>query len=260
MLPDYGNGIYRREIRVCVTPATPDTPGRAVGELVDDFHHFRATLLHDGDTVRDARGEALRHPWTACAGAVDPLRRLVGVRLEDSLRAAPRHTPSKLQCTHLFDAAALAIAGAARAAGDRHYRVEIPDRDPGGVTHARLWCDGALVLEWTVCWNDITAPEPFAGRSLRGGRLAAWAASVLAGDRLEAVMVLQRACAISMGRYFDLEGAATAADVARAPFGACHAYQPERVHEAARMQGSLRDFTEAPDLAAEFARFPSEES
>ena len=50
-------GRFCREIHVTIEP------GRAIGELVDDFHHFRATIEFEAGTITSVVGEALRIPW-----------------------------------------------------------------------------------------------------------------------------------------------------------------------------------------------------
>jgi hypothetical protein len=239
----YGSGIYRREVRV------EARPGCATGELVDDFHHFRARIWHDGARVLEVRGEALRHPWTTCAGAAQPLRRLIGIRLAASPRAAAAHTQARAQCTHLFDAASLAIARAARGGGGRVYRIAVPDRVEGR-TRATLERDGSPLLAWELAGPGIVAPEPFAGRALRGSGFADWAEGALEPELAEAALVLQRACAIAAGRAMDLEGIPRAADVPLAPLGACHTYAPGVVERALRVVGSARNLSCASDLRA----------
>ena len=133
--PDYGTGAYRRRIRLIAGDHTVS------GELEDDFHHFRATIEHDGKQVTAARGEALRVPWTTCPGSILPLARLKGLNLSRSLLAAGKHTSSRAQCTHLFDAACLAVAFAAQGGrGERIWDAVVPDR-VAGATVATLHRD-----------------------------------------------------------------------------------------------------------------------
>jgi hypothetical protein len=247
----YGSGIYRRELSVQM-PA----PGIAVGELIDDFHHFRATVHHDGTRVREVVGEAPRYPWATCAGAVLPLRRLEGMPLlgAGSLRAAGRYTSWRAQCTHLFDAAAAAIARSARGAGPVTYRIAAPD-PANGRGRIELERDGEALLAWSFDGPRITAPEAFAGRLLRGGALADWAESRFDPDLAEAVLVLHRAATIAGARAIDLEAIDRADGVQpRNPMGQCHTYTPGVVEHGWRMRGSVRNLTGVADLrAASFA-------
>lgn len=242
----YGTGCYRRELLVRCEA------GVAVGELVDDFHHFRSTLHHDGSRVTRAVGEAIRYPWTTCAGASLPLQQLVGFPLAPSLRAASRFARWRDQCTHLFDAAALAAVAAARGLRERRWSIAIPDRVQGR-TRATLACDGAPALAWDVDADLIGAAAPFGGRRLASG-FADWAEAELERDLALCALLLQRALVISTGRGLDLEQAERATSLSRAPAGQCHTYQPGTAERALRMLGSVRNWDAASDLRAEFGR------
>lgn len=247
----YGEGIYRRELSVRMPG-----PGRVVGELVDDFHHFRAQLEHDGRCITRAHGAAVRHPWVTCAEAAAPLRRLEGMALAGagSLRAAARHTSARAQCTHLFDAAALAIARLARGAGPVVYRIAVPDVVDER-TRPQLWCDGELLLDWRVKGFEVEAPEPFTGQLLRGGGLAAWAEAELPPELAEPALLLQRSCTIARGRALDIEAFDRADRMApRAMEGACHTYTPGVVERAWRMLGTRRELTDVDDIRAASVR------
>jgi hypothetical protein len=241
----YGQGVYRREVSVRI-PAT----GVAVGEVIDDFHHFRATVRHDGRAVIEVQGESVRYPWATCAGAVAPLKRLSGMSLAGagSLRAAGRHTAWRSQCTHLFDAAAIAIARSARRAGPITYRIAAPDAE-GGRSRIELERDGRALLAWSLEGLEITAPEPYAGHRLRGGAFADWAEAELDPELAEAVLVLHRAATISGARMIDLERIERADLVLpHNPMGQCHTYTPGTVEQGLRMRGSVRNLTGIADI------------
>jgi hypothetical protein len=241
----YGSGVYRREVSVRM----PD-PGLAIGEVIDDFHHFRAEIRHDGSRVVDASGEALRYPWATCAGASLPLRRLAGMPLRGSgsLRAAARYTSWREQCTHLFDAAAIAIARSARGSGPVTYRIALPDLREGR-GQISLERDGRALLAWSLDGLRITGPDPFTDRLLRGGAFADWAESELDAELAEAVLVLHRAATISGARAIDLEAIERADAVQpRNPMGQCHTYTPGTVEQGLRMRGSVRNLTGVDDI------------
>lgn len=239
----YGSGIYRRELHVRLAP------GRAEGELIDDFHHFLVVVHHDGTRVTEVEGEVVRQPWETCAGALIALGALRGMPLEGSLRAAGRYTPARFQCTHQFDAAALAIARAGRDAGDVVYRIEIPDRVEDR-SRATLERDGQLVLDWEVGTFEILGPEPFAGRALFGGAMAPWIERSFDVERAEAALLLHRASVISMGRQMNLDTVQFAGELELKPIDACHTFQTGRYERAARVRGSGRNYTAVPDLLA----------
>jgi hypothetical protein len=241
----FGSGVYRREVSVRM----PE-PGLAMGEVIDDFHHFRASIRHDGSRVREAHGEALRHPWATCASADLPLRRLEGMPLAGagSLRAAGRHTNWRSQCTHLFDAAAIAIARSARGVGPVTYRIAAPDAREGRA-RIELARDARPLLAWSLDGLRITGPEPFAGHLLRGGGFADWAEAALDPELAEAALVLQRAATICGARAIDLEAIDRADGVQpHNPMGQCHTYTPGIVERGWRMRGSVRNLTEIEDL------------
>ncbi|MDD9933490.1 MAG: DUF2889 domain-containing protein [Myxococcales bacterium] len=237
---DYGTGAYRRRILLIAGQ------GEVSGELEDDFHHFRAVLEHDGQRVKRARGEALRVPWTTCPGAVRPIARLEGLPLARSLRAGAAHTPPAAQCTHLFDAALLAVSFASRGQpGRRCWDATVPDRKQGA-TSATLELDGQRVLQWDLQRWRITGPEPFAGRKLIGG-FGRWAEESLEPDLAEAAQVLQRAVYIATGRRNDFEQMERAVDHVDTMGAACHTFGPEQVEQALRVKGSVRDYSLQPD-------------
>ena len=239
----YGSGVYRRRIRIEVTADT------AIGELEDDFHHFRAILRHDGSKILEGTGVALRMPWTTCAGAMRPLERLQGLSLQSSLLATAKFTDPRMQCTHAFDAATLAVAHAARfsknpsSPSSRCYSVDIPDRKKG-LTRAELRRDGELILIWELDRVTIQSPEPFSGRSLSGGRFASWAEETFDEDGAEAAQVMRRACVISMGRIYQFDAIPHARLFAAASGGACHTFRKEIMPGADRVPDTTRDFTD----------------
>ena len=244
--PDYGNGVYRRRI-------TLEAHGdHVIGELEDDFHHFRAVLRHDGSRITAARGEALRMPWTTCGDAAAQLVSLEGAPLTRSLIAVARYTNPRLQCTHTFDAATLAVAHAARhrdasrASTTRRYTVDIPDRIDGR-SSPELRRDGELILRWQIAKQEIEAPAPFAGRSLGGGGFARWCEEQLPPEEAEAAQVMRRACHISIGRIYAFDEIPNASLFAGASGGACHTFQPEIVEGADRVLGSGRDFSDTKE-------------
>jgi hypothetical protein len=244
--PGYGKGVYRRRI------VLEAGDGVVTGELEDDFHHFRAVLHHDGTRITRARGEALRMPWTTCGDAAAQLRSLEGAPVTRSLIAVAKHTNPRLQCTHTFDAATLAVAHAARQREDggasvtRRYAVDIPDRISGR-TAPELRRDGALLLRWELDRQQIESPEPFAGRALGGGAFARWCEESFPPDAAEAAQVMRRACHISMGRIYSFDEIPNATLFAGASGGACHTFQPGVVERAHRVKGSGRDFSDAAE-------------
>lgn len=248
---DYGDGCYRRSIRLEAT-------GREVrGELADDFHHFAVVVRHDGDRVVDVAGEDVRVPWTTCPGAIAPLRRMEGATLATPLLDLVRYTAPREQCTHLHDLTCLAIAhasrGGAASASTRRYDVGVPDRVDRKTT-CTLSRDGEAMIRWDIAGLRIADAEPPAvagiecGMTIGSRSMRTRLAEEPGTDAAEAAWVLQRAIFIGLGRQHDFERMRTAeafADVVGT--GACHSFAAERVGDAQRVQGTVRDFTRHPE-------------
>lgn len=241
MAPPAQSDRFCREIHIGTAP------GRAVGELVDDFHHFRASIEHDGSSITGIRGEALRIPWQTCGGAIDPLQSLLGMPLARSLRQVAKHTRSHLQCTHLYDAACIAIARAAREAGPICFRIEVPDRVAGETT-ATVFRNGAPAFHWHLRGYQIEHPQPFVGRSLYGDDLASWLEETFDPEESETLLVLHRACMIAGGRALPLDDYARAIDVPGTRSGVCHTYSDTYGPTSFRVTGSIRDLARSDDL------------
>ena len=236
----YGEGVFRRRYRL---RAEPD---RVVADMEDDFHRFRVLLSHDGEHVTQVEGEAYRYPWTACPGATTPLRALTGMALSERFSAGAERTNPRVNCTHLFDLASLAVTHAAGKRELRQYDLVVPDRDARGCTHPTLQRDGAQVLSWDVESTEIVAPAPFAGQGLRGSGFLAWAEAHLDAETAEAALLLRRSLFIAMGRVRDLDEAAAASAYMGVARGSCHSFTPGIAEGALRVRGTSLEFSSAP--------------
>jgi hypothetical protein len=236
----YGRGVFRRRIRLAARGE------RVRAELEDDFHRFAVELRHDGRRVVEARGEALRFPWTACAGATARIEALAGAPLVARAVDLAARTDATLHCTHLHDLAALALAHAAAGRARREYAVAVPDRI-GGATRPSLARDGEPLFVWEVAGDCIAGPAPFAGVPLRGRAFIDWIAAELDPDGAEAAWVLRRALFIALGRAGDLDAVPTAAAVTAMVGAPCHSFQPAIAPRARRVVGSTREWTDDPD-------------
>jgi len=225
-------GAYRRAVRI------EAKPGVATAEMEDDVHHFKATLIHERDVVQEARGEAVRTPWTICPGSLDVLRSLAGLRLEE-VRALPSASRSQ-HCLHLLDVALLAAGRAKDAPFSRLYRIEA-DYD-AELPSLKLWRDGEEILAWNVD-GDFTGGR-IVGSAFDGLTLAQIPRRLagLSRDEAEAVMILRRASHISGVRRLDLDAFGSSGQGAK-PDGSCYAKQPTRQGQALRVIGASRDFS-----------------
>jgi len=247
-------GIYRRRILL------RGAPGCMCADFEDDPHRHGVEIHHDGERVTAAKGEALRIPWTACAGAPSVIDRLVGMRLSPDPLAVFEHTAAREQCTHLFDIAGLAVAHAARGTVERRYDIEIPIWTAEGAKRATLRRDGVAVLEWDVAFDmrgsTLLGPPRFAGQTIR--RLLDWARQHCTDlDEFEAVAILRRAVHIAGSRFSDLDQHESPAAFAANLSGACYVFRRQGPPEAARIKHSTRDFTYTPEeMLASLRAFP----
>ena len=224
------------------------SPGVVEAGLEDDFHHFEVTLRHDGGRVVDVDARSIRWPWTTCPAAAGPLRALAGMPLSKRCLAVGEYTNPRMNCTHQFDLAGLAVAHAARGIEQRQYDVEVPfaDRMAGQPMTVHLWRDGEHTLEWTVEGRSIASPPPYDTAPWQGGFFR-WADSTFPVEEAEAAIVLRRACEIGMGRGMDLDSVDRADELAELMRGVCYTMQPAVIGTSLRNKGTIRDFSSSPD-------------
>lgn len=229
---------YHRKIRIL---ANGD---RVTGDLVDDPHHFRVHMRHDGQRVTALESEAIRYPWTPCPEAARPLQELVGMPLSPRCNAVGEQAPASHQCTHLFDLAGLTVAHAAAGRKYRLYHCVVAG-NPGEIARATLHRDGDLLLDWEIhggiAESTLHAAPPFDGIPLTGGFMA-WAMQNLDPELAEAAIVLRRGCMIGGVRFYDLDEVSTAPEMGGLR-GRCFTYTPGRVERAYRVRGTRRDFS-----------------
>ena len=241
-------GIFRRSIRL------ESRGGEVCGELADDFHHFAVRLRHDGERAVEVEGEDVRVPWTTCSGATEPLRRMVGAPVCDRILDVFKHTRPREQCTHLHDLACLALTHAARGDAQRQYDVALPDRSQDE-TEAVLRRNGDDLLRWRLRGDRIerATPEAFAGLSLDIYPFLDFLLDDLRSqpEIAEAAWILQRAIFVGAGRRHGAKGTQEAKDFAAVLGSACHTLAPERVSDARRVGGTVRDFSNAPEKVLE---------
>jgi len=209
------------------------------------MHHYRIRLTHDGATVTEISGEAVRVPWTTCPDAGDRLDDLVGRALTRRPLAVVADLEPRLHCTHWLDLAVLAVIHAAAGRDRRQYDIDVPDwtRPP---FRALLLIDGTERLRWDI--GDkmiIAAPAPFVDRGLFGG-FSRWADASLDDDIVEQAFVLHRGTWLSAARRIDLEATDDAIEGQLVP-AVCHSGQPDVIPLALRSRGSLRDYGASAD-------------
>jgi hypothetical protein len=245
-------GRFRRMIAL-----RHDSPARVCGWLEDHFHHFGATIEHDGLRVNDVRMAAPRYPWTTCPGAGVPLKALIGKPLITRASNLGGQIDMRLQCTHVFDLVALLLVQAATQRPDRTYEVIVPDREvtlnpnarsaaetfiygPGTVA---LYQDGRLAMQWQIDDRSITGPAPYSGQSVGAG-FRQWTES-MPEEEAEHATVARRALLVAGGRHQDLDQFGSAADQ-HMP-AACHSFQPEQRNIGLRVTGSDRNYEDGSE-------------
>jgi hypothetical protein len=240
----YGEGLYRRRMRFVNTSTT-----HTIGELEDDFHHFRIELEHDGERIVRADGYHYRAPWSTCAEAPGPLRAIEGQPLSPRSTAVGAYTKARHNCTHLFDLAGLAVAHAVRGVGaERQYDIVITDPvGPTAEQTCRLWRDGAHILTWRLEHREIVEPAEWAGAPLRV-KFIDWAEARYDPDLTEAAIALRRVVDIAIGRQGDLDRFDRGEDTRGNMDPVCHTYQHVNLIRARRQKGSARDFLSHPEL------------
>jgi hypothetical protein len=221
-----------------------------VAWLEDDFHHFGIEMHHDGSKVTGIEGQAARFPRDTCPGALGVLEKIVGMPLDKRSAALGEYTNMRMQCTHLYDLAGLAIAHAACGRDHRRYEAMVPDRElvdfaprdslVRGTTRPELFRDGERIMNWEVDGDIITGPEKYTGTSLGRG-FRAWT-ETLTVDEAEAAHVLRRATMVALGRMVDLQ--ALSADAVKWTEGVCYSFQPEVALHSSRTEGMTRDFSD----------------
>ncbi len=222
------SGLYR-------TIVLSTLPGQVRALLQDDFHHFRIAIHHDGSAVTGVSGDAIRFPYSLCPDARHALDQLIGLHLSRRVFDISGVVDARLQCTHQFDLAALAIAAAARGQS-RRYDLFVTDPSGDRCT-ATLTRDDGYALHWAITGRIITGPAPFAGINVDQG-FTTWASTLPNEDMAEGSLVLRRAHFVLGGRIrLDQLNSRATAD----PRGSCYVMQPERATRALRIPNSLRD-------------------
>ena len=235
--PDYGHGATRRRVRLW------NDNGGVSAILSDIFHEMHCHIAHDGVNITGVEGTMLRVPTSSCAGAVAPLRELIGTPLRVSPREIYRGGRILQHCTHLFDLVVLAIGHASRGeCGERLFDAIVPDT-LDAVFEAEINLDGALVHRWTIEQGVIQAPAILYGKSLFKG-FSTWSSKLFDGSEWDAAMILARTCMIAGGRAY-LTDVWKGEPIARnnTIIGACYSYAPERLQEGVFLGDNVRDFS-----------------
>ncbi|MBT8123599.1 MAG: DUF2889 domain-containing protein [Gammaproteobacteria bacterium] len=242
---NYGNGVFRRKIQLKKISETVTTA------VLEDFYHaFCLQLSHDKNQVISIEAHWYRRPFSACGGAAQAIEAVKGLSLSENLLDLPSHLDPRQQCTHIFDAANLAITHSCRDEQFRLYELEIPDMVEGQ-QNARLFQNGDCIINWNLEEGTIVAPEKFQGVSSRKG-LTSWAARNLPPAQLEAVIVLQRGIFLSTGNAKDFTSLIGKAQSLSGPSNqVCYASQLKRIEQSVRL-GAAKDYSNNAEAMLKF--------
>tara|TARA_R110002049_G_scaffold29343_5_gene99748 strand:- start:1589 stop:2365 length:777 start_codon:yes stop_codon:yes gene_type:complete len=246
--PDYGNGLYRRRIRLVQTAT-----GEVCGELEDDCHGFRVVLQHDGRVVTGVSGRALRVPMSTCGQALKPLQGLIGIALDTPVSEIVASVNPRSNCTHWYDLALLALVHATQAEAERMYDVEVVDQPPdGSPARAEVLLNGESIHCWLLDGTTVVQPQAFAGKPMLKG-FSAWANDAFEGAAREAAFVLSKGVFVAFSRLFDMSGSSGQSALAHANMhGACYTYSKGVVEHAVRNHDVVRDFSDTPEQLLTF--------
>ena len=220
-----------------------------VGWVEDEVHHFGVTLVHNGERVIDAAMAAVRFPYTTCGGSGLPFRRLIGTPLQARSTDIGRYVDMRLQCTHLYDLAALLVSLATSKQAHRRFEATVSDRAFLGLSptgrrvmgpgRAQLCADGVESLAWEIDGDTIAAPAAWAGCSLMEGFRARCEA--FPPEQADQAFILRRAISVANGRT--AKRYALPRD--RGWPAVCHTFQPHVRDYAERIEGLRRNFAQS---------------
>lgn len=244
--PDYGNGIFRRRLRLEVAAC------EARVDLEDSNHAFRLVLRHDGTRITSIEPQFVRHPFTTCPESARHLGRFVGATVDGTLDAR-RLLETRHSCTHVTDMTALALGHLHEPGLARLYDIAVDD-ERDGRTRARISHDGSPVHDWIVAQHALVEPAALTGRPMMQG-FHAWARNAFEGMALEAAYALQRGYFVAQARRYatspEHEHPARGDGL---PEGVCYSYSSPALPRAERIEGSKRDFTRSEANLLRFMR------
>lgn len=239
---NYGEGLCRRRIRL-----ENISDSVSIGELEDDFHHFRVEIHHKGNRVNHIQGTTFRAPWSTCSEVNKPLQEIIGLQLsKDSTSIGAYGSPTE-NCTHLFDLTGLLVSHILGEERNKQYDLAITD-PVNGFQKLFLWKDGIAVFKWEVQDSVIIAPKTLEGVSLQG-KFISWAKDNFDEAIVEGAIALRRMIHISMGRGTNLDQVELGTEHVDGPKGRCYTYSENVLFRAKREKKSVRDFS-SPDHAA----------
>ena len=217
---------FRRRIRIM--------PERfsVTAALEDDVHAMAVTLEHDDELIIRVTPHMARWPWSNCPGAKAVLEQtFIGLPI---CSADPR-SRKRLNCTHLYDLAELAVSHAVDTDATV-YDIAVSDTIDGH-NRAELLLNGELSLAFDLIEDVVQAPE--AAKGLHLMHLREWT-TTLSGKEREWARILQWVSLIAHSRQMSW----TIGEVPDPQMGeSCFNYQPES-RKTTRRVGPRQDFSQ----------------
>lgn len=253
MNPHYGNGVYRRRIRLLRDGDAHH--GSVHGALEDCNHGFQSTVFYAKGKISVIKPQFMRIPFTTCDGAYKPLQNLVGAAVSSTPAQLLAIAPPLSNCTHLHDLTLLAIAHSQSPNNMVQYDVEVTDAIDG-ISQLRVWrttesTDKQLLHHWQSCNYQITLPIALKDKPLFAG-FSRWANETFQGIENEAAFVLQKGNLVSIGRMLDVNNMTGSRAKDENDRVACFTYSPENSVHAYRIAGTVRDFTHTEEQLLKF--------
>lgn len=245
--PSYGSGIFRRRIRLV------NQDHCVVAELEDGSHGFRSTITHDGSHITAIEGETIRYPMTTCAGAVEPLKKFIGVALGLPASTLSSSINPRQQCTHLFDLSVWAYRHIQRNEKEVIFDIVIPDEN-GSDQPLTVFKNGEVVLEWRVSDWVVRSPDELNGKTLHSG-FSKWLEKIYGNDEdaKEYAWLAQKGYLVSFARVYDVNKLAGTQEFTNPNMkGVCHTYSESQMPNAYHTVNSFRDFTNSPEQLLKF--------
>jgi hypothetical protein len=243
--PHYGNGIFRRRIRLIRNGDHHN--GQVHGALEDCNHGFQSTVFYQNGQVTDIKPQFMRIPFTTCDGAWKPLQKLIHAAVSATPAELLTIAPPLSNCTHLHDLTLLAIAHSQRKEEVVQYDVEVTDAREG-IADLRIWRstglhNKTLIHHWQSFHYAISFPAALKDKPLFMG-FSRWANEQFSGIENEAAFVLQKGNLVSIGRMLDVEAMTGSRAIDENDRVACFTYSPQNSSQAIRIGNTVRDFTD----------------
>jgi hypothetical protein len=227
--------IVRRAVSLANSNAST-----CAGWLEDNFHHFGVTIRHENGRVVDVEVSTVRYPWTSCADAGHPMEVLVGSSLIERPEVLDSRFPMQMQCTHIFELAALTMAHALHSHEDRRFDMVVRRAPSGPDSYdCALSCNGEEQLILFIDGSQIVSPTQYEGRDLYSG-FREWIAALPAEEAMRLWLMRRAAWLASGASRFTPTPVAHGTGLGPV----CHTYQPENRHTAFAMPYSRRDVTD----------------